>query len=309
MKLTGIKWILPLIIITDFFLFISRFSHASTQAMSVGAKLAALEASAGGRIGVYAINTANGSHLQYRSNERFPMGCTSKVMGVAAILSKAKNDDSLLSQHIKYTKKDLSTWSPITEKHLRTGMTVGDLCAASISYSDNTAMNLLVKNMGGLESMNIFARSIQNHSFRQDNGWPDEAYSGGEGNLKDSSTPKDMAKSLYRLAFTDVLAHPQKELLISWLKANTTGNFRIRAGVFKDWIVADKTGTGSVYGTTNDIGIVWPPTCAPIVMAIYFTSNDKKALKREDVIASATRILISQFAKKEECIRKQIATG
>ena len=307
MKLTAIKWILPLIIITDFLLFISRSSYASTQAISVGEKLAALEASAGGRIGVYAINTANGSHLQYRSNERFPMGCTSKVIGVAAILNKAKNDDSLLSQHIKYTKKDLSTWSPITEKHLRTGMTVGDLCAASISYSDNTAMNLLVKTMGGLEQMNIFARSIHNDSFRQDNGWPAEAYSGGEGNLNDSSTPKDMANSLHRLAFTDVLTHSQKELLISWLKANTTGNFRIRAGVLKDWVVADKTGTGSVYGTTNDIGIVWPPTCAPIVMTIYFTSNDKNAVKREDVIASATRILINQFAESDECIRKHIS--
>jgi beta-lactamase class A len=57
------------------------------------------------------------------------------------------------------------------------------------------------------------------------------------------------------LAFTDVLAKPQKEMLISWLKANTTGDFRIRVGL----IVADKTGTGGAYGTTNDLGIIWPP--------------------------------------------------
>ncbi|MBA2653254.1 MAG: serine hydrolase [Tatlockia sp.] len=34
-------------------------------------------------------------------------------------------------------------------------MTVEQLCAASISYSDNTAMNLLVKKMGGLDQMTI----------------------------------------------------------------------------------------------------------------------------------------------------------
>ena len=182
-------------------------------------------------------------------------------------------------------------------------MTVAELCAASISYSDNTAMNLLVKKMGGLDQMNVFARTLHNDSFRQDNGWPKEAFSGGKGNMYDSSTPKDMAKSLEKLAFTDVLAKPQQKLLMSWLKATTTGSFRIRAGVPKDWIVADKTGTGSAYGTTNDIGIIWPPKSAPIVMAIYYTNDDKKAVKKEDIVASVARILIDKFAQNDRCIK------
>ncbi|WP_156812648.1 serine hydrolase [Legionella tunisiensis] len=55
---------------------------------SIEEKLAKLEAASGGRIGIYAINTANGKQVHYRADERFPMGCTSKVMGVAAILKK-----------------------------------------------------------------------------------------------------------------------------------------------------------------------------------------------------------------------------
>ncbi|MDP3269525.1 MAG: class A beta-lactamase [Legionella sp.] len=279
-------------------------SHQSTA--SIQQKLAELENSSGGRIGIYAINTANGTHLQYHANERFPMGCTSKVIGVATILNKSVSDSSLLSQKVSYTKKDLTNWNPITEKHLATGMTVSELCSASISYSDNAAMNLLVKKMGGLEQINVFARSIHNDSFRQDNGWPEEALSGGQGNLNDSSTPKAMAESLQKLAFTDALAKPQRELLVSWLKATTTGDFRIRAGVPKGWVVADKTGTGSTYGTTNDIGIIWPPKCAPIVVAVYYTSNDKKAVKREDVVASVTRILVDKLAQNDQCIRKNL---
>ncbi|RUR08439.1 class A beta-lactamase [Legionella septentrionalis] len=210
----------------------------------------------------------------------------------------------MLSQRISYSKKDLTSWNPITEKHLSSGMTVEQLCAASISYSDNTAMNLLVKQMGGLDQMTLFAHSLGNTSFRQDNGWPEEAYSGGKGDLKDSSTPKDMANSLQKLSFTDVLAKPQREMLISWLKANTTGDLRIRAGLPKGWIVADKTGTGGAYGTTNDLGIIWPPGCAPIVVAIYYSSNDKQAKKRDDIVAIATRLLITQLAKSDLCIRK-----
>jgi beta-lactamase class A len=303
------KRLLSLIIVTSSFIInVSSFAAAqkNVQSTSIQKQLAELETSSKGRIGVYAINTANNMHLEYRANERFPTGCTSKVIGVATILNKSMNDSALLLQRISYSKKDLTNWNPITEKYLSSGMTVEQLCAASISYSDNTAMNLLVKQMGGLDQMTHFAHSVGNTSFRQDNGWPEEAYSGGKGDFKDSSTPKDMANSLQKLAFTDALDKPQREMLISWLKANTTGDFRIRAGLPKGWIVADKTGTGGAYGTTNDLGIIWPPQCAPIIMAIYYTSDGIGAVKREDIVASATHLLISKLAQNDPCIRKNI---
>lgn len=265
-------------------------------------QIAKLEATSEGRIGIYAINTGNGTHLGYRANERFPMGCTSKVMGVAAILHKSMGKPSLLSKQITYTKKDLVSWAPITQKHLQKGMTVSSLCAAAILYSDNTAMNLLVKQLGGLDQINIFAKLTHNFSFRQDNDWPKEAFSGGQGNLMDSSTPKDMAGSIQKILFTPLLDKQQQDRLLYWLKNNTTGNLRIRSGVPSGWIVADKTGTGSDYGTTNDIGVIWPPQCAPIVLAIYYTSNHQQASKREDIVASVTRIVLNQFANDTPCL-------
>lgn len=283
-------------------LFMTTIPSFAVLSTSIQKKLAKLEASSGGRIGLYVIDTANDKYLEHRADERFPMGCTSKVIGVAAVLHKSMSDSALLSQKINYTKDDLRAWSPVTEKYLLSGMTVEELCDASIRYSDNTAMNLLVKKIGGLEQMNLFAHSIGNTTFRQDHDWPKEAYSGGKNNLKDSATPKDMANSLQKLIFTDVLEKSKKEMLLSWLKANTTGAFRIRAGVPKGWMVADKTGSGA-YGTTNDLGIIWPPHCAPIIMAIYYTNDDKNAVKKEDLVASVTRLLIDELSKNNQCIR------
>ena len=82
---------------------------------------------------------------------------------------------------------------------------------------------------------------------------------------------------------------------MQWLKGNTTGGKRMLAGVPRDWQVADKTGTGS-YGTTNDIGILLPPGGGVLVTAIYFTQNEKDAKAREDVIASATRIVVAALS-------------
>ncbi|MCD6047920.1 MAG: bla [Gammaproteobacteria bacterium] len=270
-------------------------------------QLADVEATTGGRLGISAVNTANNERIQYRADERFPTQCTSKVIGVSAMLKKSMTNPSLLQEKIIYTKKDLTNWTPITEKHVADGMTVAELGAAAIEYSDNTAMNLLLKKIDGIQGMNHFARSIKNATFRQDHDWPAEAMSGGPGNITDSATPASMEESLQKLALGNILAPYQRNLLVSWLKNNTTGNARIRAGIPKNWIVGDKTGTGFYYGTTNDIGIIWPPQCAPVVVAIYYTNDKKDAKKREDILAATTHMVLQDFAKSDACIRKNLS--
>ena len=269
----------------------SVLARGSTDLTSIQNKLAALEASSGGRIGVSARNTATNKRIQYRAKERYPFCSTSKVIGVSAILKQSMTDSRLLQQKLTYKKEDLVAYSPITEKHLADGMTIFNLCAAAITQSDNTAMNLLIKKLGGLEAVTAFARSIGDNTFRLDR-WEPKLNSAIPGDLRDTSTPAAMERSLQQLALSDALALPQRKQLQTWLKSNVTGNYRIRAGLPKAWIVGDKTGTRD-YGTTNDIGIIWPPKRSPIVVAIYFTQNKKNAVKREDIIASVTHLLIS----------------
>jgi beta-lactamase class A len=279
--------------------------YASTkqfQSDAIQKKLAKLEAKSAIRLGVFAIDTANNRQIEYRAYERFPMGCTSKVMGVAAILKKSMTSANFLQKRITYHKKDIVAWAPITKEHLARGMTIDELCAAAISFSDNTAMNLLVNQLGGIQQINSYARSINDDSFKMDHDWPAEALSNSfDGN--DSSTPSAMAISLRKIILSDGLARLQREKLQSWLISNTTGNARIRAGIPHGWIVGDKTGTGFFYGTANDLAIIWPPKCAPIILAIYTTSTKKNAAMRDDVIAAVTRLVVKDFSSSNQCIR------
>jgi beta-lactamase class A len=283
-------------------LFIIFFANPLFADTSLQEKFTALENSTGGRLGISAINTANNQQIQYRANERFPMGCTSKVIGVAAILKQSMTNHKLLNEKIHYIKADLTNWTPITEKHVADGMTVAELSAAAISYSDNTAMNLLVKKLGGLQGINAFARSIGDAYFKLDHDWPDEARA-NPATTDDSTTPVAMEKSFQILAFGDVLAKDQREKLLTWLKEDTMGNARIRAGVPKGWIVGDKTGTGFHYGTTNDIAIIWPPHEAPIIITIFYSHSDKAATKREDILAKATVIVLQSFAQTDQGLK------
>ena len=66
-------------------------------------------------------------------------------MGV--LLQKKSIED--LNQRVLYTREDLVNYNPITEKYVDRGMTLKELADASLRYSDNTAQNLILKQLGG----------------------------------------------------------------------------------------------------------------------------------------------------------------
>ncbi len=272
----------------------SAWPAAQRAHASADARFRALEASLHGRLGVYALDTGSGAALGFRGDERFPMCSTFKVVLAGAILDRSAREPALLEQRIRYAASDLVSYSPITQTHVSDGMTVAALCAAAIRYSDNTAANLLLKQVGGPAGLTSHTRAQGDASFRLDR-WETELNTAEPGDLRDTTTPRAMASTLQRLCLGDQLPPPQRLQLQDWLRGNTTGGTRIRAGVPASWQVGDKTGTGS-YGTANDIAVLWPPQRAPLVVAIYTTSHRQDAEARNDILASVARVCVEALA-------------
>ncbi|GKX57482.1 beta-lactamase [Leminorella grimontii] len=265
------------------------WASAASDAAGIQQKLANLEKSAGGRLGVALIDTEDNSRVLYRGDERFAMCSTSKVMAVAAVLKQSETDKGVLSKKIKIKKADLVNWNPITEKHVNSSMTLEELSAATLQYSDNVAMNKIIAHLGGPNKVTAFARSIDDTTFRLDRTEPslNTAIPGDE---RDTTTPLAMAESLRNLTLGNALGETQRAQLVEWLKGNTTGGESIRAGLPKAWIVGDKTGSGD-YGTTNDIAVIWPENRAPLILVTYFTQPKQDAKSRRDVLAAAAKIV------------------
>lgn len=268
---------------------LSACTSTGLREQEAEAELEALERAASVRLGVFMRDLENGTQIERRANERFPFCSTFKVVLTAAILDRSSREPELLERRIDYAQSDLVSWSPVTEKHVTDGMRVADLCAAAIQYSDNTAANLLIRILGGPSDVTAYARSIGNDTFRLDR-WETELNTAIPGDPRDTVTPRAMAGTLHALVLGETLPVNERELLATWMRGNKTGDKRIRAGVPQGWQVADKTGSGA-YGTTNDIGVIWPPDRAPIVLAIYITSDAADAPTRDDVVAEATRIV------------------
>ena len=256
--------------------------------------LADLERRAGGRLGVVAWRRGGAQPIAWRADERFPFCSTAKVMVVATVLAQAARTAGLLDQRVRYKQADLVSWSPVTERHVDDGMTVADLCAAALQVSDNSACNLLLDRIGGPAAVTAFARRVGDTAFRLDRR-ETELNSAIPGDPRDTTTPRAMAKSLEALLLEEALAPDARRRLLDWMFANTTGKERIRAGFPADWRVADKTGTGA-YGTTNDVGIVFPPQGQPVIVAIYYTGASPDAQSDSKVVADAAAIVARALA-------------
>jgi beta-lactamase class A len=257
---------------------------APPPAVADSPELPALEQRFGGRLGVYAVDTADGRTVTHRADERFLMCSTSKMLAAAAILALRTDQPGLLDRVISYPRDALVANSPITQQHGE--LTVAALCHAAITVSDNTAMNLLLETLGGPGRLTGFLRREGDMVSRQDRTETELNLRDGE---KDTSTPAQMAANLRSFAVDDGLDPEGRDILVGWLKANTTGTTRIKAGLPADWVVGDKTGAGS-QGEINDVAVVWPPNRAPLVVAVFTTGDTP------DLVPEAARIVAGQLS-------------
>ncbi|MGN8109382.1 class A beta-lactamase [Paraburkholderia sp. 22098] len=259
------------------------------KADTIRARLREIEADSGGRLGVAIVDTTSGLHAGLHADERFPMCSTFKLLVAGAILARLDRGEEDLQRRIVYSQSELVPNSPATSKHTRertgnTGMSVGDLCKAAITLSDNTAANLLLASFGGPAALTEFARSLGDGITRLDRIEP-TLNEGTPGDPRDTTTPNAMLGNLRELVLGEHLTSSSRAQLLAWLAANETGGERIRAKLPKDWGVGDKTGTGD-HGTANDVAIVWPPGRGPILVAVYLTETAGDAVRCNAAIAS-----------------------
>jgi beta-lactamase class A len=254
-------------------------------------RLPELERQFGARLGVYALDTGTGRELVHRADERFAMCSVFKALAAAAVLDRTPPE--YLDQRVHYGQADLVDPSPVAAQHVADGMTIRELCDAAVRYSDNTAGNLLLADVGGPAGITQFARSLGDQVSRLDRTEP-ELNSAVPGDERDTTTPRAIAGCFRTLVLGDRLDAADRALFTEWLVGNKTGDARIRAGVPAGWRVGDKTGTGS-YGTANDVAVVWPPAAAPIVLAVLTSRAAEDAEHQNALLAEAAAVVAQEL--------------
>jgi beta-lactamase class A len=245
-----------------------------TQSDAVAA-LAAIEARAGGRLGVCVLDTGSGRRIGHRLDERFAMCSTFKLPLAAVVLREADLGRLRLDDAVAITNADLVPYAPVVEPKVGQSLSLAALAEAAQTTSDNAAANLLLKRLGGPAGFTAALRALGDTVTRLDRVEP-QLNLVVPGDERDTTSPRAMAETLRRLLTSDVLPAPSRDLLIGWMVATSTGMKRLRAGLPSGWRAGDKTGTAQADAMTdkvNDLAIAWPPGKAPIIITAYFDSS------------------------------------
>lgn len=236
-------------------------------------ELAAIEASVGGRVGVFVLDTGSGRTLAQRADERFAMCSTFKWVLASAVLARVDRGEMSLDQRIPYGKADLiEETSPVTsERVTEGGLPVETLARAVLTVSDNAAANLLLAQVGGPPGLTAFIRQTGDTVTRLDRN-EGALNSNNPGDPRDTTSPRAMVGLMRAILGGDVLKPASRERLLDGMKACETGKRRLRSGFPSDWVVGDRTGTGENHAI-NDLAIVVPPGRAPIFVAVYISDG------------------------------------
>lgn len=274
----------------------SSTAQASTRAARDLSKrglkrISELEKSSGVTIGVVA-GPGTRVRIEHRADELFPMCSLFKTLLVAELLERHAYDSAFWSKTITFTPDDVVVNSRITAADPDGQMTIDDLADAALRYSDNTAGNLLLREVGGPSGLTSALRRAGAQKTRLDR-WEPELNDATPGDPRDTSTPRET----HRL-FTDALVGSRlnqlgRARLLSWMLRNQTTSNRIGAALPDRAELADKTGAGG-YGVVNDAGVVFFENRV-VSLAILTRTSDVAAVGNDHVVRDAAKVVLEEL--------------
>lgn len=271
------------------------------QELQLQDEIAALEKANGGRLGVCILNTSTGKSIGHRVDERFGMCSTFKFALAAIILKDIENGKIKFDDEIKIEKRGLRSYSDDVEAALESGMlNVRKAIRAIQINSDNIAANGFLAYLGGPQIMTQRLREIGDETTRLDRIEPEMNLVAGDG-VHDTTTPLAYAQTMQKILLGDYLNETSRKYLLDLMVETQTGKKRLRAGLPKDWVAGDKTGTGvddserKIPNKYNDVAIVFAPNRPPFIITSYYEADgvydeirdrDQKVLEEVGKIAA-----------------------
>lgn len=263
--------------LTAFLLCLSAFVAQPAMAAegslyhSVQQQLAMLVTSKTPDVGIAAIDLNTGESVSVRGNRHYPMASTVKVAVAATYLSYVEKGDRSLDDTIG-------------------GLSAATLMKRMLVHSDNHATDLLIRNLGGpdtvqkwldfhnVDGLRIDRTIAQLLSDKRD--LYDE---------RDSATPMAFATFLKRLDKGELLRPWSKNYLLDLMAQCMTGRNRMKSLLPDGTLVQHKTGT--LNGLTDDVGFITLPNGHRIAVAIFARGGSN----RPSAIAEAAKTIYDGF--------------
>ncbi len=280
-------------------------SYDAVYASTLNQRIAMLADPAQGRIGVAAIDLATGEEVMVLGDQLFPMASTSKVAIAATFLEMVEKGKYSLTSEFPLMMAVASPKFSSAKAPVRPGqyMPAIDLIELMITRSSNPATDALLAAVGGPAVVNDWIRRQGIKEFSINRDIATLVRDDGEYNpatyvdSRDAATPRAMVRLLSGLYKGEFLSDQSRQVLLGAMSRTVTGKRRIPANMPLEARVSHKT--GSLSGTSSDIGIIECPDGRTLAVAIYVTGQGTKQA-REERIAAIARALYDGFAARAQ---------
>lgn len=278
-----------------------------------------------GRLGIAVLDVSSGQRWGVDADEPFIMMSAFKAPVVAAVLDRVDAGTLALEQQVTLAAGDFIGGSavPSIGAQLQAGKTVftlRELMLGAVTQSDNTAVDKLIKVLGGPQAVTAFLRRhgiegmgvetderdiarVADHLQPGETVPPHETraqaarreklgYADLMADPRNRATPRASLAFLQKLSAGELLAAPSTALLIDLMRKQTIPS-RLRAGMPPGADFADKTGTSvSAGGRTaawNDTAIVTLADGRRICIAVFLRDTAMPRPTRDALFADIAR--------------------
>ncbi|MEG4280455.1 class A beta-lactamase, subclass A2 [Microcoleus sp. MON1_C1] len=254
-----------------------------------------------GRVGVTATVLETGESVTLNGNQQFPMQSVYKFPIAMAVLAQVDQGKLKLDQKIRVEASDVLQGSRILdEKSQGIEFSLAELLKYTVSESDNTASDVLLRQVGEPMIVTEYLRGLGINNIVVAN-TEKELGQDTAVQYRNYATP-DAAVVLLR-AFHEGkgLSKSSQALLLQLMTETTTGAKRIKGLLPNGTIVAHKTGTSStvngVTAATNDVGLVTLPNGQHMAIAVFVSDSGANDAVREEVIAKVAKAAWDEWSK------------
>lgn len=260
-------------------------------------------------VGVSIIGNNGKDSISLHGDRRFPMQSVFKFHIALAVLSEVDNGNLSLDQKIIIRKDDLlpeEFWSPLRDENPNGGsFTIERLIQYSVSHSDNTACDVLIRLIGTPKKVEEYLKknNIQDIQITFNE---EDMQAKWENMFQNWTTPKAASETLKKFYEnkTNLLSKSSYDFFWKTNKETTTGANRIKGQLPEGTIVAHKTGwsgTNKETGITaavNNIGIVFLPNGEYVIISVFVTESKENFETNEKIISDIAKVTYDFYMTK-----------
>ncbi len=267
-------------------------------------QIESIVAEAKGTVGVAALVLETGESVSINADTRFAMQSVYKLHIAMAVLQAIDAELLALDEQIGVTQDDFvgpGQRSPIRDAHPKgTALTVRELIKYSMTESDGSASDVLLRLAGGPDAVQSYLTAIGVNDVAVVNTGK-EIPRDWQTQYENWTTPNAAVKLLRRLQDGNGISAENRSLLLEYMTNSSPGARRLKGLLPAGTAVAHKTGTSGtrngITPSTNDIGIIKLPNGDHMLIAVFVGDSPADEKTRERVIAGAARSAWDKFGK------------